>query len=522
MQYASLKPDRRRLNDDSHNKLVYNGYTLDDELDGFRTLNVSGREVLSYEYSTNDRPKGQAGVVIDGKKLPGRLITVQYQMLANDALDLQLQYRRLHAILDTDQDVIVRFTDTPDVQFYGQIVGFDDVPPHSNSVVSSLEIFCQDPYLYDRQETVLSTANGRLRKDRNGFYQVPNYGSAPTRFKFKNKSRYENGFLSITSDNSYFAVGDPQELDAVKVPNNKMVFNEEMHELARWKLNEIQPPVKDGKAVGGFTHDPGKYGATISVPVNEPWKEGEHWHGPSAYLPLEKDALNESFAPSFHAKFRLALKSFDTKKQGYRVVTAILDQNKEFMFWSDNRDGSAIYGGTTGLFMRRDRNGNDIKVAEYGKPMFDGWHEFRKRGNSVVFSAYDNTQNKNKWSREWSTYLPEYDAQGRYASYVYIWMARLREIPFYDNLTIAQMRVFKYYNNKYGNVTNLFGPGDVFELDTSTGRRSINGVPHYQALDPLSDVAMELKPGINTLSIQKSSWNPYQDEIEIRFRQRYI
>ena len=76
--------------------------------------------------------------------------------------------------------------------------------------------------------------------------------------------------------------------------------------------------------------------------------------------------------------------------------------------------------------------------------------------------------------------------------------------------------------------------GDIFHLDTNTGRAYLlddykdsrdtagqSATPFNEEINPGSDVALELHPGINHLYVDKSSWYGWKDEVTIVFRQRY-
>lgn len=538
--YATMRPDSTNPIS-GHNKVVIDHRNIDDYIEGFRTLNVSGREVLGFDLETSPRAGGQHGSHILSKKLPARLITVEYQMTADSSRDFQIEYMRLAQLLIHDEDVTIEFTDMPGFCFFGQVTGFDEVPPHSNQITSSFEIYCQDPFLYDATETMLTTVDNSLRLDRDGFFEINNMGTAPCRFKFYNESMGENGYLGIVMDDQYYSIGDAEEADKIPIPENKLVIDEEMDNLNAWTHNDVQPPNADCHATGGFKET--KYGSTVSDIIPNPIA-GKTWYGPSAIRRFYTDELNEDFASSFHAKFRLAAQSSNPHRHTFRTVIGILDQNKEFMFWLDMRDGSSRYannhmriyntaGGTTNLVTQNDGRINN----------FAGNFQIQKDGNRVTYRLYhvpdagygylkDNASGG--WSIDRAINQPQFDAAGRVASYIFVWAGRPLDEEVYDHLELTQTRVLKKYWDGDGNVTNILAPGNIFYLNTSSGRaytledfRDANdtagqgATPINEKINPGSNVALELHPGINHLFVDRSSWYNRNDPVTIVFRQRY-
>ena len=394
---------------------------------------------------------------------------------------------------------------------------------------------------YDRYETVLSTVNNTLRRDRNGFYEVNNMGTAPSRFKFYNESLAENGYLGIVMDDQYYSIGDPEEADKVPLPESKLVIDEEMDNMNAWEHNTVQPPASDCHATGGFKET--KYGSTVSDIIPTP-VDGKTWYGPSAIRRFYTDELNENFADSFHAKFRLAAQSSSPGRQTFRTIIGILDQNKDFMFWLDMRDGSSRYANNHMRMYHNARGSPTIVAQNDGRTNnYAGNFQIQKDGNRVKYRLYHikeagygylADQASGGWSFDRTINQPQWDASGRVASYVYVWAGRPLDEEVYDHLELSQTRVLKKYWNGDGNITNILAPGDIFYLNTSSGRAHLledfrdandtagrGSTPINERLNPGSDVALELHPGINHLFVDRSSWYNRNDPVTIVFRQRY-
>ena len=76
--------------------LNFNGKYFEQEIPGYRTLYVSGREVLSAEIT--DTETGTAnGTRYQRKRYPPRTITVGYQLIAEDNKAFREAYNKLNA-----------------------------------------------------------------------------------------------------------------------------------------------------------------------------------------------------------------------------------------------------------------------------------------------------------------------------------------------------------------------------------------------------------------------------------------
>ena len=538
--YATIRPDEAEPIG-THIQTIIDNRNIDRYIEGFRTLTVTGREVMPFEVEASDRAGGQHGTNLDSKKRKARIITVRYEMKASDNKQFQLDYLNLNQLLISDEDVEIAFTDMPGYVFYGQVTGFEEVPAHSNSITSSFDIYCQDPFLYDELETVLSTKTGNLQRDLYGFYDVHYHGTAPTRFRIYNESKGENGYFGLATADQMFSIGDPEEADSIPIPPNKLVIDEEMDNMTSWRINEIQPPRNDCFATGGFRAT--KYGSTLSESSITNWQPDKSWHGPSAAKKFYLDELNEEGATSFQAQFNINAQSTSPNNQVFRLIVGILDQNDDFMFYVDLRDGSSRYANTNMSMYNQAEPGQFRKVTsnEGRLNQFHGNFQIRKQENFVDYRLYHipgsgypeaRVGQSGGWSIDRAIRQPQFDHSGRIATSVFVWLGTLRNEEVYDHLEISQVRVLKKYWDGTGNVTNLLTPGDIFLLDGHSGRSylidkysdSVDSVPKYPVganVNPGSDVAIRLNPGYNKIETFRSSWYTREDDVSIVFRARY-
>ena len=126
-----------------------NGKYIENEIEGYRTLQVEGRELLETEVS--DFQVGfQSGSKYQDKRDPVRVITVHYSLTADSPASFREKFNKLTSLLDQEQAKLI-FNDEPDKYFIGTKSDVDSVDPGLLSVKSSFSFYCAVPYKYSYQ-----------------------------------------------------------------------------------------------------------------------------------------------------------------------------------------------------------------------------------------------------------------------------------------------------------------------------------------------------------------------------------
>lgn len=200
--------------------LQINGEYIENQINGYRTLSVAGREALSPDvssYTTGIRD----GSKLQNKRYPERIITVQYLLAAESNEAFREAYNKLGAILDV-QDAELIFADETDKYFVGTpcIIGVPNAG--TNRVIGEFEILCTDPFKYSvvEYEATLDADAGAILIDYNGTYR-----SFPTlQADFYGEDEGAGATLQGAGDCGYVAffnedskivqLGDPDEVDS--------------------------------------------------------------------------------------------------------------------------------------------------------------------------------------------------------------------------------------------------------------------------------------------------------------------
>lgn len=132
--------------------MKFDGVFLEDEIEGYRTLSVSGRELIAYEVSDNPISGGDGSRFI-GAHLPNRTITVQYSLDSDSPEELRSKFNKMNQLLSKKQAVL-SFNDEPDHEFIGTFAGSGGVPEGRLNVIGTFDIVCSDPYKYNKVQTI--------------------------------------------------------------------------------------------------------------------------------------------------------------------------------------------------------------------------------------------------------------------------------------------------------------------------------------------------------------------------------
>ncbi len=219
--------------------LMINGDFIENQIAGYRTLTVQGREALSPDvvgYTTGVRD----GSRIKSKRFPERIITITYQLIAESNEAFREAYNKLAAILNV-KDAELIFNDEQDKFFVGTPCVIDTVNPGTNSVIGKFEILCADPFKYSVAEYEAESnlvENGFLI-DYKGTY--PAFPTLEAEFLKENESDAaltgsgDCGYVAFFNDEEkIIQLGDPAEADTATYPKSQTLVAQQFDNEAAW------------------------------------------------------------------------------------------------------------------------------------------------------------------------------------------------------------------------------------------------------------------------------------------------
>ena len=264
--------------------LKINGEYIENQIAGYRTLHVSGREALSPElltYETGVRD----GSMLKSKRFPARTIIVTYQIIAESSEAFREAYNQLAAILNVEDAELI-FNDEQDKFFVGTPSVIGEVEPGKNCVTGEFEILCTDPFKYSviEYEAKPALEESSILIDYNGTYKA-----FPTlEAEFYNEEEVSEdgetagkltgngdcGFVAFfNEDEKIIQLGDPDEHDGTNpYAKSQTLLNQTFKNKTAWgtAAKALWTP-NVGKVIPGTVLQSGTVGvgiASYEVPAN--------------------------------------------------------------------------------------------------------------------------------------------------------------------------------------------------------------------------------------------------------------
>ena len=488
-----------------------NGQYIENLISGYRTLHVSGRELLGSEIT--DLEIGNSdGSRYQSKKYPPRSITVTYQLLAGTDAEYRDAYNKLNKILDVEEAQII-FADEPGMYFIGTKASVGDVEPGKNKVIGEIEIYCADPFKYSLEEyTVVPEL------DDNQTFVIDYEGTHPAYPRLIAEANSDLGFVSfINEDAKIIQIGDPEEMDKELADFSEMLVDYQMvdYEADDWTHNNAVPV----DAINSWTQE-----GTLTVGqdgnryVLKPSSYGgsSGWHGPSITMQVPADSSGHAGAKNFTFEWSCSVVAADYSRTGDAefLVTA-----KDSGGGRYNLAGVAFFkteygtlNGAIGMYI----NGKEIGLIS--APFIEGnalvdykMHSIQKFGSTITFNI---AGQKYEYTR------PEFEDVE--AVEISVILAQLRgNLGFYKN-NVEWLRFTSHSVAGWKDVPNKMAARDVVEADCRSGEIYLNGVdaPEMGALGNDWEDFL-LRPGLNQITCAYSSWAERPD-FQLKYREAYI
>ena len=263
----------------------FNGFWLENEIPGYRTLYTIGRESISVDI-TDQEVETRDGSRYQRRRYKPRTILVGYQLISKDADAFRWAFNKLNQMLCPEEAQIV-FADEWDKYYTGTVVSTGDIPPGRNSITSEIEIYCADPFKYSIEEKeVFPTLNDGAT------YQFNYAGTYRTFPVLEAVMNGDNGFISYIHQNgSRILIGNEDEADGqTRLFSESTVKDNFSNALSPdWLLNNGGPFYFTAgyNETGSISKVTTEKGTGIGV---TDYGSGSVWHGPSITKIVPKDS----------------------------------------------------------------------------------------------------------------------------------------------------------------------------------------------------------------------------------------
>lgn len=277
--------------------LQINGEYIENQIEGYQTLYVTGRELSESEI--NETQIGNAtGTEYQGKRNVQRTITVGFQLLCSTPEEFTEKFNTLNGILDVEQARLI-FRDEPDKYYIGTKSKVGDIPSGRLNVKGEFAFYCCDPYKYSAAE---KTFQASLNAAGIMEVSIQNDGTAPAVISYDIKHNHENGFVGIASEYGAMQYGKVDEIDSETLQRSE--------ELFRYSNPTEFGAMTNGQGV--LTEDFPKNGTWRTVTYQDkPYLaldnvgSGSSWHGASKMVTLPQDSSGSNVAQNFLCQTRV-------------------------------------------------------------------------------------------------------------------------------------------------------------------------------------------------------------------------
>lgn len=542
--------------------LQLNGGFIENQIPGYRTLSVSGREALSPEIETYETGV-RDGSTIKNKRYPERLIVVQYMLSTDSPEAFREAYNKLASILDVEDAELI-FNDERDKYYIGTPSQIGEVEPGRNSVVGEFEILCNDPFKYSVAEyeaEIVQTDEGKMFAiDYNGTYKsYPKLEASIFDESEANADGQTENVLTGAGDCGYIAffneygkiiqLGDPDEADGEDLPSSQLLMHWDFMSANKfdtaakkvWTINNgltysnaVEQVGTPGEKLAFATGGADDYYITA---LN--YGSGDGWHGPSITRRIPADKTGVAGAANFTAKYSIKMSigsgtaaqkelgafqclcvsgSGSNRKiiAGMNIWKGKTGKSANLRFYLNNK---TILTMDIDLSLNNKYFGNNI-VANKAKGI-KGMQSVKtcyieKIGNKVAFNLGG--------IKKVFTCTDDGFAEMECNEITCTWSQWQTRTPLSYN-GLYYIKFTKHNCETWREVPNKFNSADVITADCGTGEICVNDAPkpEYGALGNDWE-SFYLQPGLNQIGVAYSDWieDEYAPTCKLKYREVFL
>lgn len=487
--------------------MSYNGVYLENEIDGYRTLSVTGRELMESEV-TDQEIDGMDGSYYRYKTTPARTITVKYQLRARGSREYREAYNKMNKLLSGEQ-VKVIFNDESDKYFIGTKTSNTQVDGGSNNVIGEIEIYCSDPRKYSTTEKEFTATDGVLN--------IVNEGTVPVSIDYDVQTTSETGYIGLVSEEGIMQYGKVEELDG------------ESYEKSEW-LASIKDFYKCTDDIGGTDVMHPSYGTNGTL-IEHTWfgnkfiglgsvgtKKGNANGGLRTFVLPADSSGDTSGAQNFYCWFHLCFYAGLMGQTGEMCINFLTADDKLICGCNWYKTDAV---GNTGHYEIW-ANGKVLKNWEFTtshlqaqNPFYYKWGscDILKEGANIRFFF---------WARYYNFYISEIENMkcAKIQIAVKQWGDRggnkFMSMIGFDVIDFEKMNVEKWKDipNRYPNGTNI-------TIDGKSSHVYVNGMARPED-EVLGTQYFKAPVGTSEVKVTCSEWTKSQPTVKARIREAWL
>ena len=489
--------------------LQIDGTYIENLIDGYRTLYVTGRELLGSEISEREIDLVD-GSEYTGKRDTTRSITVGYQLLCTSPREFQEKFNKLSGILNKEQAKLI-FADEPDKYFIGTKSSVGDVEPGRLNVKGEFTFYCCDPRKY-------SAAEKSFTAHQESGYQtltIVNGGTESVPVSYDITHNHENGFIGIASKYGAIQLGKIEEADGEDYKASEILSDgynlfQDDHGTSYQNPENTTQGTLEVRDVAGYSVMALKGGQATN----------RHWNGGMKTMVIPADSEGRRGAKNFYCYTQHWFETGLMGQTGAQTIAFLTGKNEVICSMSINKSDAT--GNTARIewfapgntLLRRE----EFQPTAYQGNPFNlkmGCHnDFLKEGEKLRIFWYGSYMERNIpeikdmecekiqiWIGQWG----DRNLTNQYVTHNYLKSIRFRK----DNV------------DKYKDVPNRYRAGDVVSIDGESTKVYVNGMP-AKGDEINGSNYPKVPPGTTEVQFCYSSFSSPPPHIKAKIREVYL
>lgn len=489
--------------------LQIDGEYIENLIDGYRTLYVSGRELLESEITDREIDRISGSEYLESRNTT-RNITVGYQLLCKTTREFRDKFNKLSSILSKEQVKLI-FADEPDKYFIGTKSSVGDVESGRMNVRGEFTFYCCDPCKYSSAEKQFPG----VQQDGYQTITIQNNGTEWCDVDYEIAHKHENGFIGLVSQYGVIQLGKEEEADGENYKASENLFDgyslfQDDHGTSYQNPENTTQGTLEVRNVAGYNVMALKGGQAASG----------YWNGGMKTLTIPADSEGRRGAKNFYCYTQHWFEAGLMGQTGAQTIAFLTGDNEVICAMSINKSDSA---GNTARVEWFAPGNTLLRQEEFQPTAYEGnpfnlkmgcHNDFLKEGEKLRIFWYGSYMERNIpeikdmecekiqiWIGQWG----DRNLTNQYVTHNYLKSIRFRK----DNV------------DKYKDVPNRYRAGDVVSIDGESTKVYVNGMP-AKGDEINGSNYPKVPPGTTEVQFCYSSFSSPPPQIKAKIREVYL
>lgn len=475
---------------------IFNGHTLDDEVEGFWTLSVEGERFAGVAVDASENPGD--GSTLLSRRTPAREIKVKFAIQASGDAAITAQ-NALQKILYTKQSCQLITHREPGVYFNALCTGIELDEDMRTARNGTITFECYDPFKYSIETKSFKVTQAQSYAG-NPSIPIENNGNVAVPITYEATMASDNGYMGLMQRDTgeIMQFGYLEEADGETYTESETLLDTAaMFSAANDASGTAcvsDPTFTVNGSLGEFTpSESSRKWLGLKTDVS-----ATGWHGGQRTIEIPADSTGVSGAANFFCYFRRWFQKGKVKQLGFQSIF-FLDENK-----------NPICGTRLGAYNAGDWNTSlDFVIGSQKVKTIKG------TANDQNSSMWRESNGHDALTKEGSKFTFHY--AGKYYSFVnddyadtairYI-QINISNYSTYEQMTRNYLGVLTFTKNnvsKWQDNPNRYASGDVIRIDGSEGKVYVNDLVRMGD-EIMGTEYFKAQPGLTVVRVYQSSW----------------